>query len=361
MIVLIASFIIWILPHLPIKTQLEIDSIKPAIISLWHVETFEGGLSSRSDWLKKRALAFEKQHKGIYIDVSKLTYQQLINRLTEGYSFDLISFGSGVGYSLLTYIIPYVGAINTLDSLNKGGIVDNSQYAVPYMAGGYILAALKNNLAKIKGFNSLTANVFDCQMVKKVGKNTVKLASVSCGFSQFNSPVTALAHNTQAQNKEGAAIFDSNITQYGAYENFLSNNKATILLGTQRDYYRLINREKNGRLSEVEFAVLNGYTDLIQYMSIGKTGDPLKTMYANKFVEYVTTKEAQSTISSLYMLAATKLNTYQDTIMAAMQNNLEGVKTPNAFASTQVIEELRRMSESCLFDGQKNLLNNYLC
>ncbi len=359
--VIITSVIFWILPNLPIKTQLEIDSTKPAIIALWHVETFEGGLGSRSDWLKRRALAFEKKYKGIYIDVCKLTYQQLINRLSEGYSFDLISFGGGVGYHLLNYIIPYEGALNTLDALNKGGIINENQYAVPYMAGGYILAALKNNLTKISTFSSLTQNVFDCGMVKKIGKNTVTLASVACGFGQFNSPVTALAYNTAAKNKEGAAIFDNNVTQYGAYENFLNNNKATILLGTQRDYYRLANRVSNGKLSEVEYAALSGYNDLIQYISVGKTGDPIKTRYANLFVQYITSNEAQTTISGLFMLAAAKVNTYQDIIMTALQNNLEYVKTPSVFAANNIIEGLRTASEKCLFDGQKNLLKNYLC
>ena len=38
------------------------------VLTLWNVDTFEGGSGARSGWLEKKAIAFEKQNKGIYFE-----------------------------------------------------------------------------------------------------------------------------------------------------------------------------------------------------------------------------------------------------------------------------------------------------
>ena len=90
------SCFLWIIPPI-IKVKVVEQNAQPIILTLWHVDSFEGGVGSRADWLKKRALEFEKTHKGVYVDVVKLTYSQLTQKLAEGRPFDLVSFGVGVG------------------------------------------------------------------------------------------------------------------------------------------------------------------------------------------------------------------------------------------------------------------------
>ena len=71
------------------------------VLDLWHVETFEGGSSSRKSWLNSVARQFEKANKGIYVCVTTYTHQQAIDKLarrflcqrkkTQGQSFRLLT------------------------------------------------------------------------------------------------------------------------------------------------------------------------------------------------------------------------------------------------------------------------------
>lgn len=102
-----------------------------------------------------------------------------------------------------------------------------------------------------------------------MGKKTVSLASVACGYGGFNQPCMALALNaTQSRRND---LLDEGLTQYEAYEKFLTGNNHTVLLGTQRDIYRLTNRIEQGRLGECVFEPLGGFTDLVQYIAVGDT------------------------------------------------------------------------------------------
>ena len=46
------------------------------IFELWHIETFEGGSASRTSFLEKQAIAFEKENKGVYIVVNSMSLEQ---------------------------------------------------------------------------------------------------------------------------------------------------------------------------------------------------------------------------------------------------------------------------------------------
>ena len=51
------------------------------VLELWNVDTFEGGSVSRTAYLEKRAQEFEKQNKGVFIQVKNITLEQLENNL----------------------------------------------------------------------------------------------------------------------------------------------------------------------------------------------------------------------------------------------------------------------------------------
>ena len=79
------------------------------------------------------------------------------------------------------------------------------------MAGGYALAAMSKNLAGFENKN-LAENIFGMGFEKKVGKKTVSLASVACGYGGFNQPCMALALNvTQSRRND---LLDEGLTQY---------------------------------------------------------------------------------------------------------------------------------------------------
>ena len=107
------------------------------ILELWNVDTFEGGSVSRKTWLNSRAIEFENQNKGLFIVVRDITPKQLELNLTSGIAPDMISFGIGVGDSIVNYLQEYGGRINVLDCLQKSGTKNGKLLAVPILLGGY--------------------------------------------------------------------------------------------------------------------------------------------------------------------------------------------------------------------------------
>lgn len=144
------------------------------ILELWHIESFEGGVGSRAGWLKKRSTAFEKQNKGCLVNVTVLTPEQAQEKLNNGERFDLASFSAGAGFELLPYLSPYGGDVSCVrgDYL-RGGQLNGKVYALPYMAGGYALAAMSKNLAGFENKN-LAENIFGMGFEKKGGEKDGK-------------------------------------------------------------------------------------------------------------------------------------------------------------------------------------------
>ena len=66
-------------------------------LELWEVDTFEGGTNSRSKFLEKVAIAFEKKNSGVFVVVRNLTLDQLKLMLSQEKLPDMLSFGIGAG------------------------------------------------------------------------------------------------------------------------------------------------------------------------------------------------------------------------------------------------------------------------
>ena len=49
------------------------------VISVWNVDTFEGGSSSKSDFLIKTGTLFAKDYNGIYFLVDNITPEEMVN------------------------------------------------------------------------------------------------------------------------------------------------------------------------------------------------------------------------------------------------------------------------------------------
>ncbi|MCM1042883.1 MAG: ABC transporter substrate-binding protein [Corallococcus sp.] len=304
------------------------------VIELWHIETFEGGSGSRASWLSARAAKFEKKHKGLYVHVSDYTYEQALDKLQSGETFDMVSFSAGVGNALLRYLMPAETAAS--GSFLQGGEADGVQYALPYSAGVYAMFARQSDLDKLK-VTDLGANAFNLQTTKKIGKNTVEIVSFECGFGRFNSPLTALAQTPS----KGKLNPDYAQTQYQAYEKFVSGKKCTALLGTQRDMYRLSNRYKNGKIDALVCVPLQGYTDLVQYVAISADAGQ-KTQSAREFVQYLTSEEVQKTLTNISMFSPCGYSLYTDDWFASAEKSLENARTVNVFANAETLEQIRR-------------------
>ena len=306
------------------------------------METFEGGSGSRSSWLTNKSAKFEKANSGLFVHVTDLTVTELADKLQNGQRFDLICFSRGVGSSVLEYLAPFNDSVGFVrDNFMISGQVDGKQYGVPLYAGAYCLFARSGQLSQDK----LTTDALTATFTRKIGKNTVELRPLICGFTQANSPLTALAMSGL---RGDASYIDEGVTQYQAYEQFVANNTAVTLLGTQRDIFRLGQKESQSKIDELGFAPVGEYTDLVQYVGISKYCEE-KRQSCIEYVKYILSEETQAGLINLNMFSVLDKQLYSSNArMSACEQALSSAFVPNAFVNGEVIANQRQTAKSTL-------------
>ena len=339
-VVACAALLVWALPNLPQKPQTEQPLSYQGVVEMWNVESFEGGVGSREAWLTNRAAKFEAANKGLFVHVTTLTVEQVEEKLANGQSFDMICFSRGVGNLIEQQLAEYSGSIGAIrDNYLISGQLDGKQYAMPLYSGAYCLFARTEQLAADK----LLSDALTTTHTRKIGKNTVELKPLVCGFTPYNSPLTALA----LSGGKGKANVSEDVTQYQAYEQFVANKTAVTLLGTQRDMYRLSQRESNGKIDNLGFVALTGYTDLVQYVGVSLTaGD--KADACVSFIEYLTSVEAQSTLVNLSLFSVLDANFYTADRYAQCESTLGTAYVPNVFGDAEAIQNQRKTAKATL-------------
>ena len=227
------------------------------VLTVWQIDSFEGGKGSRASYLKNIGDRFSKSG-GCYIDVVSLTSSAALNNITLGTIPDLISYGAGM-YGIEKLICgktPYV----------------------TWAHGGYCFLALDENA----DFSDiLPSNV----VVNSGIENMSDVAALMCGI--------------QGATKEKPT---------GAYVSLI-NGKYKYLLGTQRDIYRL-----NTRGASFKLKPITEFNDLYQNISI-TTINVERQKYARKFIDYLLT--CSDELIKLGLMGDTKL--YEDE-MGMMEN-----------------------------------------
>ena len=339
-VVACAALLVWALPNLPIKPQTQQPLSYQGVVEMWNVETFEGGVGSRESWLINRAAKFESAHKGLFVHVTTLTVEQAEAKLNDGQSFDMICFSRGVGSLVKGQLAAFSGSVSAIkDNYLLSGQLDGSLYAVPLYSGAYCLFARAEQLSS----DRLLADALTAKYTRKIGKNVVELQPLICGFTPYNSPLSALA----LSGGKGKAAVSDTVTQYQAYEQFVANKTAVTLLGTQRDMYRLSQRESNGKIENLVFAPLTGYTDLVQYVAVSQTaGD--KAASCEKFIEYLTGEQAQSTLTNMSLFSVLDANFYTADRYAQCETSLATAYVPNVFGDADAIAKQRQTAIATL-------------
>ncbi|MCH5151638.1 MAG: hypothetical protein J1F65_03145 [Clostridiales bacterium] len=330
----------WALPNLPVKPQQQAPATYKGIIELWNVETFEGGVGSRESWFINKSAKFEQVHTGLFVHVTTLSVEQLTDKLQNGENFDLITFSRGVGVLVKDKLAPVtenMGFVN--ENFLVAGQIGGAQYALPVYSGAYCLFARTEQLTA----DQLVSSALTKTHTRKIGKNTVELQPLVTGFTPYNSPLTALA----LAGGKGTAKVSEEVTQYQAYEQFVGNRTAVTLLGTQRDMYRLSQRESNGKIEQLSFAPLTDYTDLVQYVGISaNSGD--KTDACVAYVKYLLSEECQSTLVNLSLFSVLQTNFYTLDRYAECERALATAYVPNAFGDADAIAQQRETALSTL-------------
>ncbi len=343
-LVAIAGVFIFAMPNLPQTPTTDINASYQGVINLWLVDSFEGGSGSRQAWFTKRSAQFEGQNKGLFVCVTSLTESQLMAKLASGQKFDLICFSRGVGAKVLDKLAPMdVDFGSVLDNFAQSGRVHNATYAVPIFAGTYCVFARKSQQN-----GDVLTNCLTTTFTKKVGKNTIELAPLVCGFASYNSPLTALSAN----GVKGAFTPDYTKSQYTAYEQFVANKTAVTLLGTQRDMYRLDKKLELGKMEELLFAPLTAYTDLVSYVGVSK--DTANPAICQKYVQYLLSDTVQQSVHDMAMFSVTRQDLYTHPWYSACEKGLSTANVPNVFADEQAILDARSSALSDLHPHPNN-------
>ncbi len=262
------------------------DKQGQTVVTVWHIETFEGGGKSRLDYLKRIVNTMEKEDEHVLFMVRTISAEKLESELF-AQKPDIVSFGFGVGRALLSSLVPFDTTFDARDKLVISGSFDKSLYAVPYMVGGYAMFSHTNEQSEFH-----------------------------CGQNGYINPqkIFSSLGLTPAKNE----------TQYEAYKSFV-NNKKVKLLGSSRDIFRVNNLNNIGRTNAM-ITPIDTYTDLIQYLGL-----TTKNAITQKFVEIAMSEIQQRTLVEYSLFSSLNHKLYYSGIYNDMENAIYSCSVPSVF------------------------------
>ena len=287
MLILAISFYVLMFGIKKVKTYeiLKGQAKQQTIHTIWHIETFEGGSKARINYIKDVCREIENKNDGVLFMVFSVLPQELENRLQQE-TPDIVSFGFGVGKTLLPHLKELDDAYEVRDELYNSAKFANSLMCVPYISSGY---------AK---FTHSTNTETYCY-----------------GQNAYVSPLPAI---------ENALNATAETTQYEAYKRFVYNKK-TALIGTARDVFRVTNLNNIGRTNAV-ITPLNTYTDLIQYCGI-----TIKDNTTGKFLKILLSNKQQKKLVDYSLFGVKNNKLYTTNIYNDMENAIFKARVPNVF------------------------------
>lgn len=287
------------------------------VIELWNVDTFEGGSVSRTTFLEKRAIEFEKQNKGVFISINNLTLEQLKLNLQNNKKPHIITFGIGVEDIFLDEIINLTNTYNVRDDIIKSSTINGKVKALPIMMGGY---SLIGNGEKVN--DDLKDKIF---------------AKIVYATTDNITPLLSLFIN----NLNPGNLTNENFDSFNAYEKFI-NNKYPVLLGTQRDFYRCRNRENNLKM-QCNYNFLSGFSDLIVYGSVFKSTNDIENI-SKVFLEFLVSDNIQTKLSNINMFPVVNKNIYTESFYKKFNEELlKELKTLNVFYTRETLENIKNL------------------
>ena len=278
------------------------------VISLWQIDSFEGGAGSRKQFLLEVCREFELKHEGVLIMVTNQSVESVEKNYQNGRTSDLVSFGLGV----------QIKNANSLEKVNgfSGGKVGKKTYAVPWCRGGYAIIS-----------NPKVAN-----------ENIQKEDVVVVSQADYTQPLLALACEEITLNNFKV------LPPMDAYMEFVSG-KAQHLIGTQRDVVRL-----NRRGMEVNIKPLTEFNDLYQYIAV-TSKDGGKGYYAEEFIKFLTSTPVQKKLNKICMMSATTTVNFNEEGLNLMQKSSHK-KTLSAFTNIETLKEYQRISKEYFESGK---------
>lgn len=235
-VVLAAIIVAAVCVLVPKNKNAAADKTKMTALTVWQIDSFEGGKGSRAGYLKTVGESFARE-SGCYITVTSLTADAARENLKRGTIPDLISYGAGT-YGLESYLSgekPYKSWCN----------------------GGYCLLTIDENA----DFSDVTEQ--NCAINEGTG-NLSDVCAVLLGLSgaQYEKPTAAYVR--------------------------LIGGKYKYMLGTQRDVFRLRTRGVPYKIKPV-----TEFNDLYQNISVTST-DAQKRTFSAKFIDFLLEKSTET-------------------------------------------------------------------
>lgn len=321
------------------------------VLEIWNIDTFESGTSGKSGFLKMQAINFEKQNKGLYFMVKNMTESQCLLALSNGQKPAMFSFGVGVGEQLQSYLqeIPQLSNIRT-EFLNAGKINDKI-YAYAWCRGVYSLISTQDKLKKTSNDTTDLASVVNnCGYTTKLKNNKTKTTySLAFGSAGYVCPQLGFAssYTNLIQTETSIDLSNINKTPYTAYCDFIEN-RASILLGTQRDIARIENRLSTGKIENVVYQHLVDYTDLVQFLGICQTGNSKQTLACQNFIKFLLEENTQSKLSNIGMFSVNPQIIYNQGVWQQIDVLSQSTcKVENVFTLKAVIESNKQSCIEC--------------
>lgn len=209
----------------------EVSGEDMTVLTVWQIDTFEGGRGSRAQYLQNKADEYFKD-VNCYVTVTTISSEAAKENLANGNIPDMISYGAG--------FIGLESYINNKDYIYK-----------TWCRGGYCLITIDESAD--------FTDISEQNTIINQGKENLVLVT-----AMF------LGVNNAAQEKPTGAYVD------------LINGKYKYLLGTQRDIYRFKSRNLT-----IKVKPINEFNDLYQNISI-LTNDPVNYSKCSGFISYLT-------------------------------------------------------------------------
>lgn len=321
------------------------------IIEIWNIDTFEAGNVSKANLLSSITKEYQNKNKGVYFMVRNLTENECVNLLNTGECPDLFSCGFGVADSVKDYVKSFsnLNLSEVDDCLKESVTVENQVMAVPWCKGGYFVISTKEKLEKasIKADDaSFCDKLFSAGYMVKNKKSEKVVYSVAFGNSNYLMPQQAVK---SYNNSEVDLISNSynkehkDWTGYSAYCDFIAGN-SVFLIGTQRDVYRMKNREKLGKSTDVVIEQLKDFTDLIQFMLLGKNLSGNKLAEVENFANFLIQEKTQSIVANSGLFAVKNLverEQNSSVMLNIIPENFNNYTTLKLFISKNEIKALQ--------------------
>lgn len=288
------------------------------IIRLWNIDSFEGGSLPKVNFLEKMSRLFEKKNKGVYIMVQNMTEDEVVSAIKSGIHPDMVCFGTGMNKYFngkFARLDDSIG-VSLLPNFYGAGLQNGALVAVPIMCGAYCLISSTERIERAgkdkKALLSTLAFALATDVQKR--KGAVHTYSITFGVGEHVSALDAFSRKFTSSSVVTLAesgIVDKNYnlqSPYSAYEAFVLG-KANMLLGTQRDVFRMQNRESAGKEIGALYEPIKEFTDLVQYVGV-LANEKVKRALCADFISFVLQPACQKMLASIGMFSVTDQKIY---------------------------------------------------